>query len=27
MIVFDWKDRYGEAVAGLGGHLAAGRLK
>ena len=27
MIVFDWKDRYGEAVKGLAGHLAAGRLK
>ena len=27
MIVFDWKDRYGEAIAGLAGHLAAGRLK
>ena len=27
MIVFDWKDRYGEAVRGLAGHLAEGRLK
>ncbi len=27
MIVFDWKDRYGEAVKGLAGHLAAGKLK
>ena len=27
MIVFDWKDRYGEALAGLAGHLAARRLK
>jgi len=27
MIVFDWKDRYGEALQGLGGHLAAGKLK
>jgi len=27
MIVFDWKDRYGEALAGLGTHLAAGNLK
>jgi NADPH-dependent curcumin reductase CurA len=27
MIVFDWKDRYGEALQGLGTHLAAGRLK
>ncbi len=27
MIVFDWKDRYGEALKGLGGHFAAGRLK
>jgi NADPH-dependent curcumin reductase len=27
MIVFDWKDRYGEAIAGLGAHLAAGELK
>jgi NADPH-dependent curcumin reductase CurA len=27
MIVFDWKDRYGEAIKGLAGHLAAGRLK
>jgi hypothetical protein len=27
MIVFDWKDRYGEALKALGGHLAAGRLK
>jgi hypothetical protein len=27
MIVFDWKDRYGEAIAGLAAHLAAGELK
>jgi len=27
MIVFDWKDRYAEAVAGLSQHFAAGRLK
>ena len=27
MIVFDWKDRYGEALKALGGHLATGRLK
>ena len=27
MIVFDWKDRYGEALKGLGGYLAEGRLK
>ena len=27
MIVFDWKDRYGEALGALGGHLAQGRLK
>ncbi|MGH8850316.1 MAG: NADP-dependent oxidoreductase [Casimicrobiaceae bacterium] len=27
MIVFDWKDRYGEALQGLAAHLAAGRLK
>ena len=27
MIVFDWKDRYGEAIAGLAGHLAEGKLK
>jgi NADPH-dependent curcumin reductase CurA len=27
MIVFDWKDRYGEAVKGLAGHLAEGKLK
>jgi NADPH-dependent curcumin reductase CurA len=27
MIVFDWKDRYGEALAGLAGHLAEGKLK
>jgi NADPH-dependent curcumin reductase CurA len=26
MIVFDWKDRYGEALAGLSKHLAAGKL-
>ena len=27
MIVFDWKDRYGEALKGLSGYLAAGKLK
>ena len=27
MIVFDWKDRYGEALKALGGHLASGKLK
>ena len=27
MIVFDWKDRYGEALAGLSGRLAEGKLK
>jgi NADPH-dependent curcumin reductase CurA len=27
MIVFDWKDRYGEAVAGLSAHFGAGKLK
>src|SRR4029079_19104079 len=27
MIVFDWKDRYAEAMQGLAGRLAAGRLK
>ena len=27
MIVFDWKDRYGEAVAALSGLLAQGKLK
>src|SRR5687768_1157069 len=27
MIVFDWKDRYGEALKALGGYLAAGQLK
>ena len=27
MIVFDWKDRYGEALKGLAGHLAEGKLK
>ncbi|HEY4997585.1 MAG TPA: NADP-dependent oxidoreductase [Usitatibacter sp.] len=27
MIVFDWKDRYGEALGGLAGRLAEGRLK
>ena len=27
MIVFDWKDRYGEAVAGLSALLAQGKLK
>lgn len=27
MIVFDWKDRYGEALEGLAGYLAESRLK
>ena len=27
MIVFDWKDRYGEAIAGLGKLLQSGQLK
>ena len=27
MIVFDWKDRYAEALRGLSEHLAAGRLR
>ena len=27
MIVFDWKDRYGEALAGLARHLADKKLK
>jgi NADPH-dependent curcumin reductase CurA len=27
MIVFDWKDRYGEALKALAGYLAQGRLK
>jgi hypothetical protein len=27
MIVFDWKDRYGEALKALGAHVAAGRIK
>ena len=27
MIVFDWKDRYGEALKGLGSYLAEGKLK
>ncbi|HEX8011784.1 MAG TPA: NADP-dependent oxidoreductase [Casimicrobiaceae bacterium] len=27
MIVFDWKERYGEALAGLAGYLAQGKLK
>jgi NADPH-dependent curcumin reductase len=27
MIVFDWKDRYGEALKALAGYLAAGKLK
>ena len=27
MIVFDWKDRYGEALAGLSARLAEGKLK
>ena len=27
MIVFDWKERYGEALKALGGFFAEGRLK
>ena len=27
MIVFDWKDRYREALQGLAAHVAAGKLK
>ena len=27
MIVFDWKDRYDEALAGLGARVAAGKLR
>jgi len=27
MIVFDWKDRYGEALKALGGYFGEGRLK
>ena len=27
MIVFDWKERYGEALKALGGYYAAGKLK
>jgi len=27
MIVFDWKDRYGEALKALGDHVAAGRIR
>jgi NADPH-dependent curcumin reductase len=27
MIVFDWKDRYGEALEGLAGYLGEGKLK
>jgi len=27
MIVFDWKDRYDEAIAALAEQLAAGKLK
>jgi NADPH-dependent curcumin reductase CurA len=27
MIVFDWKDRYGEALKALAGYYAAGKLK
>jgi NADPH-dependent curcumin reductase CurA len=27
MIVFDWRDRYGEGLAALAGHLAQGKLK
>jgi NADPH-dependent curcumin reductase len=27
MIVFDWQDRYGEALKALGGYLAQGKLK
>jgi NADPH-dependent curcumin reductase len=26
MIVFDWKDRYGEALKALGGYFAEGKL-
>ncbi|HEY3232178.1 MAG TPA: hypothetical protein VGJ87_23300, partial [Roseiflexaceae bacterium] len=27
MIVFDWKERYGEALKALAGYLAEGKLK
>src|SRR5205085_9978847 len=27
MIVFDWKERYGEALKALGGYVAQGKLK
>jgi len=27
MIVFDWQDRYGEALKALGGYFAEGKLK
>ncbi len=27
MIVFDWRDRYGEALKALAGHVAAGKIK
>jgi len=27
MIVFDWRERYGEALKAIGGYLAAGKLK
>jgi NADPH-dependent curcumin reductase CurA len=27
MIVFDWKDRYGEALADLASRVAAGKLR
>jgi len=27
MIVFDWKDRYGEALKALGGYFGEGELK
>jgi NADPH-dependent curcumin reductase CurA len=27
MIVFDWKERYGEALKALGGYFAQGKLK
>jgi NADPH-dependent curcumin reductase CurA len=27
MIVFDWKERYGEALKALAGYLAQGKLK
>jgi NADPH-dependent curcumin reductase CurA len=27
MIVFDWKERYGEALQALGGYFAEGRLR